>query len=233
MAKLTKEHNLSVKNPELAKEWHPTRNGDLTPYDVTPNSPRNVWWQCSKNKDHVWVATIVNRNRGNGCPYCSGKKACKEHNLSVKNLELAKEWHPTKNGDLTPYNVTPGSDKKVWWQCKKKQEHEWEALIYSRNSGRGCPFCSGKKVGKDNNLAVKNPELADEWHPTKNEDLSPYDVTPGSNKKVWWMCHKGHEWKIAPNDRKRGNNCPFCSGKKVGKDNNLAVKNPEWVSLYV
>ena len=26
------------------------------------------------------------------------------------------EWHPTKNGNLTPQQVAAGSDKKVWWQ---------------------------------------------------------------------------------------------------------------------
>ena len=29
---------------------------------------------------------------------------------------LVKEWHPTKNGDLTPKDVTYGSNKKVWWR---------------------------------------------------------------------------------------------------------------------
>ncbi|MED4634714.1 zinc-ribbon domain-containing protein [Peribacillus frigoritolerans] len=33
--------------------------------------------------------------------------------------ELAKEWHPTKNGKLTSEDVTDGSKKVVWWLCKK------------------------------------------------------------------------------------------------------------------
>ena len=32
--------------------------------------------------------------------------------LSVTHPDLAKEWHPTKNGELTPNDVTAGSDKK-------------------------------------------------------------------------------------------------------------------------
>lgn len=34
-------------------------------------------------------------------------------------------------------------------------------------------------------LATVNPKLAAEWHPTKNGDLSPDQVTAGSGKKVW------------------------------------------------
>jgi hypothetical protein len=53
------------------------------------------------------------------------------------------------------------------------------------------------KPPKGELLAEKYPNLANEWHPTKNGELSPYDVTNGSNKKVWWKCAKGndHEWE--------------------------------------
>ena len=40
-------------------------------------------------------------------------------------------------------------------------------------------------------LLKNNPELAKEWHPTKNGSLEPTDLTLGSNKKVWWVCAKG------------------------------------------
>ena len=74
---------------------------------------------------------------------------------------------------------------KVWWQCNNG--HEWEATIANRSSRKsGCPECAGKKVGKDNNLFVKFPKVAKEWHPSKNKPLTPKDVTPGSKKKVWW-----------------------------------------------
>jgi len=63
-----------------------------------------------------------------------------EYNLVVLHPEIAEQWHPTKNGDLRPENVTPGSDKKVWWLCEKK--HEWEATVGNRTSHQsGCPEC--------------------------------------------------------------------------------------------
>ncbi|MGD0170140.1 MAG: zinc-ribbon domain-containing protein, partial [Smithella sp.] len=43
-------------------------------------------------------------------------------------------------------------------------------------------------------LLFCNPVLAREWHPTKNGSLTPSDVSVGSNRKVWWLCSKGHAW---------------------------------------
>ena len=99
---------------------------------------------------------------------------------------LVEEWHPTKNGELKPSGFTFGSNKKVWWKCPKGDDHEWMTGVNDRARGGGCPFCAGRKTSKDNCLAVLNPDLAKEWHPTKNGDLSPVDFTCGSVKRVWW-----------------------------------------------
>lgn len=66
-----------------------------------------------------------------------------KRSLAEEYQELAKEWHPTKNGELTPKDITSGSGKKVWWLCSKG--HEWQARVADRTSGKGCPYCSGKK----------------------------------------------------------------------------------------
>ena len=63
----------------------------------------------------------------------------KDNNLKALYPKIAKEWHPTKNGDLLPMGFVAGSHKKVWWQCKKG--HEWDAVIGKRVSGQGCPHC--------------------------------------------------------------------------------------------
>ena len=60
-------------------------------------------------------------------------------------LALLTQWHPTKNLPLTPEQVLPGSEKKVWWRCG--QGHEWQAEIRSRVSGCGCPVCKNDLSG--------------------------------------------------------------------------------------
>lgn len=206
--KAYKDNCLATVNPKLAKEWHPTKNGNLTPYDVTPGSSRKrVWWQCKKG--HEWESLVKSRSNGTGCPYCSSQMVCKDNCLATKNPKLAKEWHPSKNGALTPDDVTSSTGKKVWWVCKKG--HEYKASVDNRSRDRGCPYCGNKKVCNDNCLATVKPALAKEWHPIKNGKLTPADVTPGTSKKVWWQCKKGHEWESVVASRLRGVGCPHCS----------------------
>ena len=140
--------------------------------------------------------------------------------------ELCKEFHPAKNGDLRPEDLAYGSSKKVWWICSKG--HEWDANINSRTRlESGCPFCSGSKPSEDNNLKVKYPDIAQEFHPSKNGDLKPEGLTVSSGKKVWWICSMGHEYEYKVSHRTRGQGCPFCSGKKPSAENNLKAKYPE------
>ena len=142
--KVTAEHNLAKLHPNLAKEWHPKKNDDLTPYDVSPGTNQKVWWKCLKNPKHEWQATVYSRANGRGCPYCANQKVGEDNNLEFLYPDLAKEWHPTKNGMLKPSDVTPGSGQKVWWKCLKKPKHEWPATVANRAKGSGCPYCAGQ-----------------------------------------------------------------------------------------
>lgn len=227
--KVVKSNCLATINPELAKEWHPYNNGELTPFDVTPGSHRKVWWQCSEGEDHEWMASLKDRYNGRGCAICAGKKVVKSNCLETLNPELVKQWHPAKNGDLTPRDVTVSSHKKVWWKCPEGEDHQWETKISDRKRGEGCPVCTNHKVVISNCLATINPKLANEWHPTKNIDITPYKITPGSHKKIWWKCPKGedHEWCATVASRNSGGGCPVCLNKKVVKSNSLKTTNPE------
>ena len=163
---------------------------------------------CSNG--HEYKSMVYDRKNGCNCPICSGHKVLIGYNdLATVNPKLSSEWHPTKNGDLTPQHVTAGSRKKVWWLCTNG--HEWHAQICSRKEGYGCPYCAGQRVLVGvNDLATISPRLASEWHPTKNGDLNPTDVMAGSNKKVWWICKEGHEWEAVISIRKAGRGCPIC-----------------------
>jgi len=236
---IKKQESLGTIYPEIARQWHPTKNGKSTPWDFKPFSNKKAWWICEDNPQHEWVAVIAKRSMGRGCPYCAGKAICKDNSLLVINPELAKEWHPLKNGSLKPQNVRPNSHKEIWWLCKKNSKHEWIAKITDRHSKRnGCPFCSGRKATEEDNLEVRNPELANQWHPLKNGKLTSRDVKPNSAKKVWWLCKNNpkHMWEARIYSRHReGVGCPYCANQKVYNENSLAVVNPiiakEWHPL--
>ncbi len=199
---------LATTHPEIAKQWHPTKNGDLTPYDVTAGSKRKVWWKCSIDEDHEWETVIYSRTNSKrpcNCSCCAGKRIVLSNCFATTHPEAAKLWHPTKNGKLTPYEVFSKSNKKYWFKCLVSEDHEWQAVLASitgrESKFNGCPCCSGNKVVLSNCLATTHPEIAKQWHPIKNGNLTPYGVTAGSHKKVWWKCEKGHEWKSYINNR--------------------------------
>ena len=215
--------------PELLLEWHPTKNLPLTPDKIASGSHKTVWWlgKCG----HEWEYILSQRVKGKGYPFCFGRKVLPGFNdLATKRPDLMEEWDYSKN-DENPLILSVGSNLRVWWKCKNG--HEWQATIDKRSlSGRGCPVCSGKKALEGfNDFASKYPELAEEWHPTKNGSKKPTEFTCGSNEMVWWLGKCGHEWKTTVAQRagaKTG--CPFCSGRKILSGfNDLQTKYPELV----
>ena len=201
--------------PALAKQWHPTRNGALTPQDVTAGTHRKVWWMCEKG--HEWQAAVFSRAaNGAGCPVCAGKVIVPgENDLRTIYPGIAREWHAAKNENLTPETVSPYSNRKVWWICERG--HAYQAVVAARTiHGSGCPYCAGRKALRGfNDLATVDPKTAEQWHPILNGNLTPEMVTAGSRKKVWWVCSEGHVWKAAVYSRtgSRKSGCPVCAGR--------------------
>jgi hypothetical protein len=204
-------YKLAMSAPPLADQWHPTKNGKLTPHDVTRSSGKAVWWKCPKGKDHVWRSPPYTRAASPGCPFCSNMRLSSTNSLAAKAKKLAAEWHPTKNGTLTPRDVIAGSQRRVWWKCPKAPDHEWPATIANRVVGTTCPFCLHRRLCASNSLAAEFPRVAAEWHPTKNGKLTPRDVVGGTPRRVWWRCQFGHVWRAQIANRTRvGSNCPEC-----------------------
>lgn len=211
----TPETSLAAIFPRIAEEWHPTRNRRLGPGNVMPHSSRKVWWQCRKDATHAWRARMLDRTKvpPTGCPACSNHMVTPENSLAARAPAVAAEWHPTKNGRLRPDHVVAGTARKVWWQCQINPKHVWRAVVCSRtNQGVGCPVCANRLVTPDNCLSTLQPELARQWHPTRNGSLTAGDVTPGSMKNVWWRCplNPAHEWRSNVSNRTHGSGCPDC-----------------------
>ena len=116
-----KDKKYIIDNPALMAEWNWEKNADISPAQLTLFNHKKVWWKCKNN--HEYQSTIANRNYGTGCPYCSNKKILQGYNdLQTINPSLASEWNYEKNGELTPTNIAPNSNKSVWWKCQKGHE---------------------------------------------------------------------------------------------------------------
>lgn len=153
--------------------------------------------------------------------------------LRNNNMNLLREWNEGKNGELRPWNVSYGSNRKVWWKCD--MGHEWQTAIKARMAGCSCPVCRNRVVTAGfNDFAANYPQLAREWHPEKNFPVTQEEVFAGSVKQYWWKCEKGHEWKARIASRVRGNGCPVCAGRQVVKGfNDFASLFPELAEEWV
>ena len=229
--------------PDVASEWHPTLNGDLTPKEVTKSSNKKRMWICDKGPDHVWEASVGNRTlRGSGCPMCAGREASVTNSIATQcSPEILKQWNYEKNGDVTPESLPIGTHQKVWWKCDKGPDHEWQAQTRHRMGlvpsmpASGCPACDGKQVSVTNSLATLFPHLVSEWHPTKNKGVTPDQIVAGDNDKYWWICDKGpdHVWDATANKRSyAGRTCPYCAHQKWSITNSFVTLYPEALSYW-
>ena len=118
---------------------------------------------------------------------------------------LAAEWVDQR--DIT--SVLPGSGYKAAWECGRG--HRWEAPVYRRTAGAGCPYCSGRlAIAGVNDLGTTHPHLRAEW-----ADESPMEsFKAGSKHLALWRCEAGHLWSASIQNRTlRSSGCPVCSGR--------------------
>jgi len=222
------KNSLNELYPEVAKEWHPIKNGKMLPTHFHYGSEYKAWWVCSEC-GYEWKTSIKHRTKknANGCPQCSHQiLVTGKNDLATTHPEIAKEWHPTKNGTVTPYNVISAMGKKFWWLCSKCG-YEWEATIVHRKfSKSGCPLCANKVVITGiNDLETKHPEIAKEWDYEKNKPLLPNQIHAGSNKKVWWICSIcGKSWQATISSRTHYNRTA-CHSCNLTKKRKITSKN--------
>lgn len=201
------------KHPELLKEWDYNLN-TRSPLEISPGSSLKAHWKCGKG--HSWKASIGSRTgKGYGCPVCMEKNRSKKATqvrinktgtLAEKFPDLIKEWDFEKNS-LGPNEYPAGSKKRVGWICNKG--HKWDAIIKSRTAGKGnCPTCQS--------IVVTNPELLNSWDFEKNLTFEPRQIKAGSNKKIWWICEKGHSYQQNTYEKLKGHQgCSTC--RKINK----------------
>lgn len=219
--------------PDVAKEWHPTKNGDRTPHNTTSRNSYRAWWmgECG----HEWDAIVANRtkpNGGTGCPYCNSKRLLVGFNDMATVLpDIVPEWHTTKN-ELSPHEIIgTGGKYTAWWlgECG----HEWESTIANRSVGKGCPFCSNQRVlAGFNDVATIAPHLANELADPSIDVLS---MNAYSTEELLWRCSQGHEWYASISRRvKVESGCQKCNYEAgwYQRGHDIATVHPEVAALW-
>jgi hypothetical protein len=168
---VSRDNCLATLRPDIAAQWHPTLNR-IKATDVRCNSMKRIVWVCTTNENHTWTATVAERHRGQGCPYCNGNNTESldpSRSLAVAFPDIAAQWHPTRNGDLTPAQVFKASNTVAVWICKRDASHVWSAAIKARTSSHSdCPTCNVNKcetrlrsiLDHHSHVAAYTPECA-------------------------------------------------------------------------
>ena len=136
----TKDNNLKVTHPKLAKEYSSRNETPVT--QIKSGTNKKVWWKCRKC-EHEWQAPPANRSKGVGCPACAGR-APNKTNCVAANSKLRKEY--SSRNPLGAAEVVVTTNKKLWWKCKKG--HEWQAPGSTRVKGHGCSTCAKERLSK-------------------------------------------------------------------------------------
>lgn len=233
--------SLLFTHPEIASEWHPSKNGKLTPDLFPPGSADVMWWHCSKCGNE-WKSSIVNRIKGHGCNICATdrRKNTKRDTILARSGSIDKEWclldWDYEINEFGPEHYTNGSGEVVSWRCHKCG-HKWKASICdrTRDNRNGCPLCSGKVIVSGvNDLSTLMPELMQEWDYEKNTEIDPTKVGRGSRLYAFWSCCKcGYKWEAQIYNRVNGKGCPCCANRIVVPGiNDLATTSPELASEW-
>ena len=205
--KVSRENSLARKFPDIAKQWHKSLN-DCKPIEVTAHSGQRVYWQCLKNKAHVWQAIINDRTTYElGCPHCRTDRTTGLTDYPG----LLKYFDRRKNKGIDPLKMPVNS--KAWFRCPVARDHVWYAGFWKTPGVKEyCPFCRGRFPSSTNNLTL-NRKLLEEFHPKKNKGIDPKEVLLGGHKKWWWRCRIcDHSWQTTIYLRiKKGYGCPACA----------------------
>lgn len=183
-------NTLAVEYPDLIQEW--SQKNDISPESVTSGSNVKVLWhgKCG----HEWVASIKNRTKGSGCPFCAGNKVLIGFNdLATLHPELVAEW-AERNYPLKPDMITARSNKIVIWRCE--HGHEWKSRVADRVEGHGCPECS--KRSRINRVLLElfeeRPDVYKQW--SDRNEVSIDEASASERRMYWWKCKRcGHEFR--------------------------------------
>lgn len=222
-------NDLKTLYPEIAKEISPTGNEGIDLDTLSCKNTKKIMWVCSKG--HTYKASIGKRvARGDGCPFCSGKKPIPgKTDLGTVYPEMKKYWDEEKNGSME--NYTKASGRIVSWKCENG--HTWKKAIANQVNYNFCPYCAGRVlVVGVNDVATVYPDLVSEWD-TEANGKKAKEVKASTSLKAFWKCGKGHVWSSAIENRLKGKGCPYCAGKyPIKGENDLTTLYPwlldEW-----
>jgi hypothetical protein len=218
--------SLAERLPLVARDWDTAGNGGIGADQVAWRSSLLAAWRCyrcgycGENTVAGRVQICLKRGPEYGCRRCSiGRRDRPEPGASLAEVwpDKAAEFHDELNAPWTAADLTTGSDRKMYWHCVAGLDHAPYLQSVSNRRKSGCPICVNRVVTAANSLLARFPQIAAQWHPSKNGALGPSEVVAGSNRRVWWRCARGHEWQAHISTRvAQRTGCGICRRQQSG-----------------
>lgn len=136
-----REKSLGYLRQDILPYW--SSNNVIDPFTIAVYSHSEVMWICGACKNEFSLeVSVMTRKKIPRCRECRDFEATDENRLSLVCPNLVYEWHPTKNGNLRPEDISYGKQIDIWWKCLEC-EHSWKTRLIDRSiQGKGCPICS-------------------------------------------------------------------------------------------
>jgi len=134
--------------------------------------------------------------------------------------ESVEIWDFEKNHPLTPFDVFSRSKAEAWFKCPIGKHPSEKMSIQNvvnviGSKFKGCAYCAGKKVVKEESLVASHPDIAARWDQDKN-GYSPFEITAQSGKKAWFICprcSRSYSVTICSIVKTKGFGCSKCHNK--------------------
>jgi hypothetical protein len=207
--------DLTTTHPHVALELDSWKSA----FHLTANSDDSVGWKCTN--DHIYYMRVVTRAKLDMCPECHKQQLARDgSNIAVTHPEIAKYWHPWRNGKKRPDHYTHGAGVTVWWTCD--YNHEYPMRIERKTAGLGCPVCAGRRLTSGvNDLATREPVMVLEFHPYLNGVLEPHEIFPSDKKYAWRCLATGHTTWQTVQHRRQSRGCTECE-----REDRILLKPP-------
>jgi very-short-patch-repair endonuclease len=212
---------------EKSTRWHPIKNGNVLPKDVSVGNTNKFWFICPEC-EHDYECRLSEVVRSPTCPFCANYQRCSVDTIkscqrcftkSFASCDKSKFWNYERN-PCKPEEVSLKNGQKFWFTCKVCK-HDFNSRLASIADDRWCPYCVNKKrcpneYIHDCSFCLSKTFAASHkaiyWDYEKNS-CKPEDVALSQNRKYWFTCENGHAFNSSLCSISGGTWCPKCMFK--------------------
>lgn len=225
-----------IQQEPLNKYWDWEKNTELgiNPYCIKSQSNKKVYIKCTETDYHGSYSIMIgNFYKGRRCSFCKKNKVHSKDSFAQWGINtfgedfLEKYW--SNKNIISPWEVAPQSDKKVWIYCQEHEYHNdnggYEISCDNFHKGKRCGYCHNFKLHPRDSFGSLYPEKAKYW--SSNNKISPFKVFSHTKKIYKFICEKcGDEFERSLeslNSYDSGVICKQCGASKLEQQTKLKL----------